>query len=82
MTAVEFIKKRFFFHAETIPHNRDKWEISESDFEKIITEAIEMEKQQIENAWESGFNQAYKLPLSREINTPAEYYETLKTETK
>jgi hypothetical protein len=48
----------------------------------ILEQALEMERQQIIDAWESGFNQAYKLPLNREINTPAEYYETFKNETK
>jgi len=48
--------------------------ISESDFENIINQAIELEKHQIIDAFETAFIEAYKLPLDRDFNTAGHYY--------
>jgi hypothetical protein len=72
MTSVEWLKNRFYFHAHQTPDSPD-WEISEEDFEEIITEALELEKQQIINAFQSGFYNT---------DNGVQYYETIKNERK
>jgi len=52
-TAVEIIREHFYTYAE--PYNgfseEPKWTISEEDFEKLIQQAKEIEKEYIVKAW-------------------------------
>jgi hypothetical protein len=95
MTAVEWLRNRFYFHADQTHPDYNSWDITEEDFEKIITEALELEKQQIMKAFADGFantdnglqyyetikNNDLKIERIAEM-TEREYYETLKNETK
>jgi CRISPR/Cas system CSM-associated protein Csm3 (group 7 of RAMP superfamily) len=60
-TAVEKFRESFYDYAE--PYNgfseEPKWTISEEDFEKLIQQAKEMEKEQMGDAYERGYNAVY-----------------------
>ena len=62
-TAVEKFRESFYDYAE--PYNgfseEPKWTISEEDFEKLIQQAKEMEKEQREQDFINGYKARAKL---------------------
>jgi hypothetical protein len=83
-TAVEIIREHFYTYAE--PYNgfseEPKWTISEEDFEKLIQQAKEMEKNQIINAYLKSKRKRTDLLGALKIMDEAEQYynETFKSE--
>jgi hypothetical protein len=69
-TAVDSLEKAFYKYAESTGINNNKWLIDEEDLDKLIKQAKEMEKEQIENA----YNESFRL-RDKPYSTAKKYYE-------
>jgi hypothetical protein len=73
-TAVELLKHLFLTHAET--NEYDQWTITHTDFEQIITQALELEEKQIKSAFADGeISEAdYFDPANPDVPCSENYY--------
>jgi len=82
-TAIEIIREHFYTYAE--PYNgfseEPKWTISEEDFEKLIQQAKEMEKEQKIKFAENCLDKALDLDIRTAFSNVEKYYnETFRQE--
>ena len=85
-TAVEQFKQEFFGYADPYPYfsEEDKWVITERELLELLEKAKQMEKEQIENAYEigrmRGMNFDEQIYYERNWSSNEQYYnETYKS---
>ena len=67
-TAVEWLESIFYSQSKSVGF--DKWVIIESEMDRIIDKAKEMEKEQIKNAHDEGYGSGYM----DDLKSPEQYY--------
>jgi hypothetical protein len=82
-TAVELVKQLFFTYAESSWYNdENSWTISNTDFEQIINQALELQEEQIQTAFADGeiSDADYFDPAKPDVPSAVNYYnETYKS---
>jgi hypothetical protein len=80
-TAVKWLEKLFYTHAESAGIDNDKWVIKEEDLDKLFEQAKEMEKEQIMDAFEIGYENGACVNDEESIYHGGNYYnKTYKSE--